>query len=72
VHNETTLPTVNPAQVALANYQRQPERHNISLWFALAIVIVPVVGLGVFLAVASGLGAGAPPAAIAHFALPHQ
>jgi hypothetical protein len=45
-----------------ADYHRQWERkNNISLWFALAIVIVPVIGLGVFLAIENN-SAGREPA----------
>jgi hypothetical protein len=54
----------------VANYHPQSELHKTSLWLALAILIVPVVGLGVFLTVANGWRT--PPAAITHFASQHQ
>jgi hypothetical protein len=45
---------MTPQETKVAQYHRQWERENkISLWFALAILIVPVAGLGVFLAFAN-------------------
>jgi hypothetical protein len=45
---------MTPQEKKVAKYHRQWERQNkISLWFALAILIVPVVGLGVFLTFAN-------------------
>jgi hypothetical protein len=46
--------SMSPQEEKLAKYHRQWERENkMPLWFALAIVIVPVVGLGVFLSFAN-------------------
>jgi hypothetical protein len=60
---------MSPQEKKLAKYLRKSERqNNISLWFALAIVMVPVVGFGVFLTVANGLDGHTPPSAITHFA----
>lgn len=50
-----------PQENKVAQYHRQWEpQTNTSLWLALAIVTIAVVGLGVFLTVASGSGGRAP------------
>jgi hypothetical protein len=60
---------MSPQEKKLAKYLQQSERqNNISLWFALAIVMVPLVGFGVFFTVAKGLDGQTPPPAITHFA----
>jgi hypothetical protein len=52
---------MSPQEKKVAQYHRQWERQtNTSVWLALAIVTIAVVGLGVFLTVASGSGGRAP------------
>jgi hypothetical protein len=50
-----------PLEKKVAHYHRQWERQtHTSLWFALAIVTIAVVGLGLFFTIASGSGGHAP------------
>jgi hypothetical protein len=57
---------MTPQEQKVAQYHRQWEGQNrISLWFALAILTIPIIGLGVFFTLANGSAKRAPPA-IAH------
>jgi hypothetical protein len=48
---------MSPQDRKVAQYHQQWERqNNTSLWFAFAIVSIAVIGIGVFLMVASGSG----------------
>jgi hypothetical protein len=54
---------MTPQEKKVAHYRRQLEYQNrISLWLAVAIVAIPIFGLGVFFTVTNGSANRAAPA----------